>query len=101
MARLSINSSVRHVTGRRSRAPRRRPALAGPAFFGSWNEAPLGDFFERIRISMPQDKPGSLSRQQTADIVAYILSFNKAPAGQTDLPGDTELLKAIKIVSAK
>ena len=66
------------------------PALAGPAFVGSWNEAPLGDFFERIRISMPQDKPGSLGRQQTAEIVAYILSFNKAPAGQTDLPGDTE-----------
>jgi quinoprotein glucose dehydrogenase len=77
------------------------PALAGPAFIGSWNEAPLGDFFERIRISMPQDTPGSLGRQQTADIVAYILSFNKAPAGPTDLPGDTELLKAIKIVPPK
>jgi mono/diheme cytochrome c family protein len=77
------------------------PALAGPAFFGSWNEAPLGDLFERIRISMPQDKPGSLSRQQTSDIVAYILSFNKAPAGKIDLPGDTELLKAIKIVAPK
>ena len=77
------------------------PALAGPSFIGSWNEAPLGDFFERIRISMPQDTPGSLGRQQTADIVAYILSFNKAPAGQTDLPSDTELLKAIKIVPAK
>ena len=77
------------------------PALAGPAFFGSWNEAPLGDFFDRIRISMPQDKPGSLSRQQTAEIVAYILSFNKAPAGQTDLASDTELLKAIKIVPSK
>jgi mono/diheme cytochrome c family protein len=77
------------------------PALAGPAFMGSWNEAPLGDLFERIRISMPQDKPGSLSRQQTAEIVAFILSVNKAPAGQVDLPGDLEVLKAIKIVPAK
>jgi hypothetical protein len=50
---------------------------------------------------MPQDKPGSLSRQQTTDIVAYVLGFNKAPAGQTDLPSDAELLKAIKIVPAK
>ena len=31
---------------------------------------------------MPQDKPGSLGRQQAADVVAYILSFNKAPAGK-------------------
>jgi hypothetical protein len=50
---------------------------------------------------MPQDKPGSLSRPQTADIVAYILNFNKAPAGKIDLPGDTDLLKAIKIVPPK
>ena len=77
------------------------PALAGPAFIGSWNEAPLGDLSERIRISMPQDKPGSLGRQQTADIVAYILSFNKAPAGQIDLPNDIEGLKAIRIVPPK
>jgi mono/diheme cytochrome c family protein len=77
------------------------PALAGPAFAGSWNEAPLGDLFERIRLSMPQDKPGSLGRQQTADIVAYILSFNKAPAGKVELPGDAEVLKGIKIAPAK
>ena len=77
------------------------PALAGAAFVGTWNDAPLGDLFERIRISMPQDKPGSLGRQQTADIVAYILSYNKAPAGRTELPRDTEPLNAIKIVPAK
>ena len=77
------------------------PALAGAAFIGSWNEAPLGDLFERIRISMPQDKPGSLGRQQTADLVAYILGFNKAPAGKTELPRETEALNAIKIVPAQ
>ena len=49
---------------------------------------------------MPQDKPGSLGRQQAADIVAYILSFNKAPAGQTELPGDADQLKTVSIAPA-
>jgi cytochrome c len=76
------------------------PPLAGTTFSASWSGAPVGDLFERIRISMPQDKPGSLGRQQAADVVAYILSFNKAPAGQTELPGDAEVLKTITIIAA-
>jgi mono/diheme cytochrome c family protein len=76
------------------------PPLAGATFTGSWSGAPLSDLFERIRVSMPQDKPGSLGRQQAADVVSYILSFNRAPAGQTELPADAEVLKAIKIVPA-
>jgi quinoprotein glucose dehydrogenase len=77
------------------------PPLAGPGFYASWNEAPASDLFERIRISMPQDKPGSLGRQQTADLVAFILSFNKAPAGKVELPGEVEVLKGIKISSVQ
>jgi mono/diheme cytochrome c family protein len=76
------------------------PALTGSSFADSWTEVPVGDLFERIRLSMPQDKPGTLGRQQTADVVAYILSFNKAPAGQAELPGDLEVLKTIRIVAA-
>jgi mono/diheme cytochrome c family protein len=77
------------------------PPLAGATFSASWTGAALGDLFERIRVSMPQNKPGSLGRQQAADVVAYILSFNKAPAGQTELPGDAEALKSITIVAAQ
>jgi S-disulfanyl-L-cysteine oxidoreductase SoxD len=75
------------------------PPLTGPRFAGSWNDAPLSDLFERIRISMPQDNPGSLGRAQTADVVAYLLSVNKAPAGQSELSGDTDVLGTIKIVA--
>ena len=73
------------------------PGLAGGEFISGWDGLTVGDLFERIRISMPQDKPGSLGRQQAADIVAYILSFNKAPAGQTELPGDADQLKTVTI----
>jgi mono/diheme cytochrome c family protein len=77
------------------------PPLAGATFSSSWNGAQLSDLSERIRVSMPQDKPGSLGRQQTADLVAYILSVNKAPVGPTELPGDAEVLKGITIVPAQ
>jgi mono/diheme cytochrome c family protein len=75
------------------------PPLVGTTFGATWNETPLGDLSERIRLSMPQDKPGSLGRQQTADLLAYILTVNKAPAGKTELPGTAEVLSAIKIVA--
>ena len=76
------------------------PPLAGATFSASWGGAVINDLFDRIRVSMPQDKPGSLGRQQTADLVAYILSVNKAPAGRTELAADAEVLKAIAIVPA-
>jgi hypothetical protein len=61
----------------------------------------LGDLAERMRISMPQDNPQSLSREQTADLVALILKGNRMPPGQTDLPFQTENLKMIKFKAAK
>jgi mono/diheme cytochrome c family protein len=76
------------------------PPLSGATFGASWSGASVADLFDRIHVSMPQDKPGSLSRQQTADVVAYILNFNRAPAGKTELPGDAEPLKAITIAPA-
>jgi quinoprotein glucose dehydrogenase len=73
------------------------PALTGPGFAASWSGVPVADFFERIRLSMPLDDPGSLGRRQTADLIAYILRFNKAPAGDAELPAEVEVLKTITI----
>src|SRR5262245_45942753 len=46
------------------------PGLAGGEFSANWNDLSLGQLFERMRTSMPQNNPGSLSRQQNADILA-------------------------------
>jgi len=75
--------------------------LAGGEFLSTWNGLTLGDLFERIRISMPQDHPGKLSREQNADILSYILSVNKCPAGKKDLPHQTEILKEIRFEASK
>jgi mono/diheme cytochrome c family protein len=77
------------------------PPLTGGAFNANWNGLTLGDLFERIRKTMPQTSPGKLSRQQNADILAYLLSFNKFPAGKTELYHQAEMLKEIRFVSEK
>lgn len=77
------------------------PALAGGEFLGNWNGTTVGDFFERIRISMPPSGPNSVSPKGKADIVAYILKANKWPAGQAELASETQSLKSIKIEATK
>jgi mono/diheme cytochrome c family protein len=77
------------------------PPLTGGAFLSNWNGLPLSDLFERVRRTMPQNSPGKLSRQQNADILAYVLSFNKFPAGKTELHRQAEMLKEIRFESAK
>jgi mono/diheme cytochrome c family protein len=77
------------------------PSLTGSEFGGNWDDLSLGDLAERLRISMPQDNPQSLTREQTADIVAAIVKGNRMPAGQTDLPFQSEYLKMIKFKATK
>jgi len=50
-----------------------------------------------IQKLMPATKPGSLTRPEAADLLAYILSFNKFPAGKTELPSDEDSLKKITL----
>src|SRR5215467_14013692 len=71
------------------------PALTGGAFTANWDGLTLGDLFDRIRTSMPADRPGSLSRQDNADVIAYILRFNQFPSGKEELPRDALVLKQI------
>jgi mono/diheme cytochrome c family protein len=77
------------------------PGLAGGEFTANWNDLSLGDLFERMRISMPQNAPGSLSRQENADILAFILHKGNYPAGKTDLPSQTEVLNTVKFLASK
>ena len=77
------------------------PPLTGNDFNTNWNDLSLNDLFERIQISMPADKPGSLSRQEAADIVAFVLQKASFPAGQAELPSAADGLKAIKFVAKK
>jgi mono/diheme cytochrome c family protein len=72
------------------------PPLAGGEFMAGWDGLTVGDLFERIRISMPQNAPGSLSGQQNADILAFIFSASKFPTGTAEMPKEAGILKQIK-----
>lgn len=67
------------------------PVLAGAGFASnlSYSKMSARQLFDFIKSQMPADDPGSLSQQQYFDVLAYILSKNGYPAGQTALSQST------------
>jgi mono/diheme cytochrome c family protein len=67
------------------------PALAGPAFAKSlqFSKMSASQLYGFISKQMPADDPGSLSEDQYLRVLAYILSKNGYPSGQTRLSKDT------------
>jgi S-disulfanyl-L-cysteine oxidoreductase SoxD len=61
------------------------PALTGTTFYSNWEGETLQALFDRIRASMPPDKPGSVSRAQIADILSHVLHVGGYPAGEMAL----------------
>jgi len=76
-------------------------ALAGPVFLSSWDGLSVGDLANRVRVSMPPNNLGKLSRQQIVDILSYVLSFNNFPAGKSELDPKPELLKLVRVEATK
>ena len=77
------------------------PALVGAEFSSNWNDLDLNDLSERIRLTMPADSAGSLSRAQTADLIAVMLKHAEMPSGQTEIPTAADQLKDIKYTGTK
>ncbi|MCU1241919.1 MAG: cytochrome c, class [Candidatus Acidoferrum typicum] len=75
--------------------------LTGGTFLSNWNGLTVGDLFDRVRKTMPQGSPGRLTKQQDADILAYLLSFNKFPSGKAELQKQVEFLKVIRFGATK
>jgi mono/diheme cytochrome c family protein len=73
------------------------PALAGKDFIAAWKDKTVGDVFTKIKVEMPLTAPGTLSADQTADVVSFILSANQFPAGATPLAADATPLKDIHL----
>ena len=64
------------------------PSIAGKEFVAAWKE---------ILMTMPSNQPGTLTPQQGADLLAYVLSVNKYPVGQAELGTTVPPLKAVKM----
>jgi mono/diheme cytochrome c family protein len=77
------------------------PPLSGPQFKENWNGLTADDLFEYIVKSMPRGQAARLSREQTADVLSFVLSFNGFPDGKKELPIDAAALKTIRFEAAK
>jgi mono/diheme cytochrome c family protein len=64
-------------------------------FYMNFAGKPLWELFDVISDSMPEDNPGSLKKEEYADVIAYLLKLNNFPAGAVDLPIEKEALSAI------
>jgi hypothetical protein len=53
-----------------------------------------------MSTQMPKEQPGTLEPEQYADVIAYLLKINGAPAGKKELPPDEKALKWIRISMA-
>jgi mono/diheme cytochrome c family protein len=77
------------------------PKLVGEMFLANWSSQPVSELFDWVVESMPADAPGTLSKEEAAAVLAYILQLNKMPAGKQDLPGDHDALSRIEFVAEK
>lgn len=73
--------------------------LAGGVFLSRWADGQhtLDDLFYIVRMQMPYSAPGSLAKQQYADIVAFVLKANAYPAGEAELTPSPADLKRITL----
>jgi cytochrome c553 len=71
------------------------PSLAGGDFQSRW---PASDLIAKIRTTMPQDSPGTLTAGQASDLAAYILQAGKTAASAE--PATASRTEAPAVVSA-
>jgi mono/diheme cytochrome c family protein len=62
-------------------------------FLRNWTS--VGELFDFTVSNMPEDAPGSLTSQQYADVLTYVLKLNNLPPGERELPTELAPLQAI------
>ena len=63
----------------------------------AWDGQPLSILYTVMSTSMPESNPGALPRKDYVDILAYILSLNRYPAGDVELDYSEDVLEGIVI----
>jgi mono/diheme cytochrome c family protein len=75
----------------------RGPAIKGATFLSHWDKGTVADLFIKIRDTMPEGGPGTLSEDIKIDILSYILQQNGFPAGATELKKDIPTLEDFRL----
>jgi S-disulfanyl-L-cysteine oxidoreductase SoxD len=73
------------------------PTLVSDPFQRRWRGRTVQALFDTLMRSMPADDLGTLTPRAAADLIAYLLRANGAPAGQTPLPSEGEAIASVVI----
>jgi alcohol dehydrogenase (cytochrome c) len=74
------------------------PPLIGPTFFAKWGDKTAADLYRQIR-AMPPSNPNTLRPQQSADVLAFLMSnYNNKISGSRELTPDERALSAFSAI---
>jgi mono/diheme cytochrome c family protein len=73
------------------------PPLTGVYFQQRWGSGTVAALYAYTKTQMPPDRPGRLSDQAYADIIAYILDYNGYEPGPVELPVDQQALQQMTL----
>lgn len=65
--------------------------------FLTWQGRTLAELLEFLQEKMPKNDPGSLTDEEYAEVIAYLLRLNAMPDGAAPLPADIKMLRSVRI----
>lgn len=66
-----------------------------------WSRRHAGALYDLIQTQMPETAPGSLTDDETVDLVSYILRMNGFAPGAAELSADADVLAGISLSSIR
>jgi mono/diheme cytochrome c family protein len=76
------------------------PELWGEAFLSQWAEKDIAALYKRMKETMPEDNPGSLTEAETLGVVAFVLQQNEFSSGDRAIESATQL-NGVKFASGR
>lgn len=73
--------------------------LVDDAFTVRWEGGHIGDLMTVIQVTMPADRPATLTNEAVADVIAFLLKMNDYPTGDAELAADPAELESIVFTS--
>ena len=67
------------------------PPLRGTQFVTNWGPRTTRELLSFMQLTMPPDKPGTMSAEEYAGIIAFVLRSNGVAAGNQALTANTEV----------
>lgn len=71
------------------------PALVGRQFWTTYGGKKLSTLWSAVHTEMPMMAPGSVSAQNSIDIMAFLLQRNGVPSGTSPLDDTVDLSKVL------